>query len=75
MKHTNVKIAKMMDRSISHQEVVFAPWSSVLATDLAEACEGSATEDTDRSAEYWGTWEDDDGVGHEWRIHLTRAVA
>lgn len=72
MKHTNVMVAVLMDRSISHTEIVHTPYSRALAADLAEACEDSV--DTGAVVEYWGTWEDEDDVGHPWRIHLTRAA-
>lgn len=60
---------KLIQRSISHTEIVYAPYSAELAAELAAACEDSA--DADRAIEYWGTTED----GDEWRVHLAREEA
>lgn len=65
--------AKLIARSISHDEAVTVEYDAEIATALEALCEDSvdgAGLDGDVT-EYWGTTE----AGDEWRVHLTSASA
>lgn len=57
----------LIERSISHHEIVTVDYDATTAEDLTAACDDSV--EANGATEYWGT--DDDG--NEWRVHL-RAV-
>lgn len=54
----------LIDRSVSHTEIVSTAWSQALEDELQSACEGSV--EAEGVIEYWGTRAD----GEEWRVHL-----
>lgn len=57
---------QMIERSISHTEIVTAPYAQELAEALSRESEDSV--DAGEVVEYWGTTDD----GQEWRCHLSR---
>lgn len=55
----------LIARSVSHTEIVTAPWSEGLAADMSVECDDSV-EASETVVEYWGTAD-----GSEWRVHLS----
>lgn len=55
----------LIERSVSHTEIVSADWTAELAEELDLECEDSL-EASETTVEYWGTTDD----GGEWRVHL-----
>jgi len=53
-----------IDRSVSHNEIVFLDHDVTTMDQLAAACEGCVV--ANESTEYWGARED----GEEWRVHV-----
>lgn len=60
---------RMIARSVSHTEIVSAPYAAGLAARLKRACERDVFDAQRERHEYWGTTDE----GDEWRVHLTDA--
>lgn len=61
----NTTASDLIARSVSHTEIVSAPWTADLADGLLAECEDNI-EASETVHEYWGT----DADGAEWRVHL-----
>lgn len=66
--HTATDADQLIARSVSHSEIVTAPWTEECADDLADVCEDSVT--CERVTEYWGTT----AGGDDWRVRLAGVV-
>lgn len=55
----------LIARSVSHSEIVWADWTSDLASDLLVECEDNV-EASETVHEFWGVTDN----GDEWRVHL-----
>lgn len=66
MKHGSA--SDLIDRSISHTEIVFAEWTVQRAADLLDDSDGSC--DCGEVVEFWGSVNREDTGPQEWRVHL-----
>lgn len=60
----------LIDRSISHTEIVTHPWSAGLETDLLAESDDTVT--SDDVIEFWGVTDCEDDDAPTWRVHLIR---
>ncbi len=67
---TTMDADDLIERSISHNEIVTAPYTPYLAHDLWSESDDNVAAD-DLTHEYWGTAADDSGSELPWRVHLT----
>lgn len=66
---TQAEMRRLIDRSISHDEIVTADWSA----DLSEALRAECSDHIEASRtvhEFWGGLAEEGSDDSEWRVHL-----